>query len=594
MEIKRQVKRGASYLGLSLVFLFSLYAVFTVAFEVSDGVVFSNPTNYTNISRTYTVQLNVSDFVNFSNVTFSAYVPGGSLVEINVNTTVNLTTYSFGWNTQNGNFPDNNTWILVANGTNETTATGGSFIETLIHNVTIDNNPPGILFVGDGANSSQNPTSNNYFNSTPLMIILNFTPFDNLSPILSECNVTINPTNSTFGGQVNTSSAINNGTNTRYLGVIGATYEGRNNYHVTCEDNDATINAGNATRTLIVDLSPPMANATFKNSVGTTGTQFAPSSEVTVSCSKADSISGINRTEIFIKAPFDTSFNSKKVDTKVAAFGTILGSPTEHTFPSSETSELGTYQVRCDVTDRAGNILNLNQSFDIVKQPPSSSSAYTIPGFQEPIAKTIIGVGGHSDAGELTTDGLARLMSETAIVLITINGVKHSFTVNEVGEGYVMLGVASEPFEVRINEQETKDIDVDGDNMNDITVNLNMIYKNKADLVFTLLSTPTVVPVVPGESADVGDGVGVPSTRVGDGFPWMTVLIVLVLIIVVVFGVLFFMRRRDGVSGGGGGNIKFTPKDLGMGGESEPSYGGLRPPGQRPGAGSQDGQRQFY
>ncbi len=411
------------------------------------------------------------------------------------------------------------------------------------------------------------------------------------------CNVTFHFTNSTFGGSWNGTVNFANNTqlNLSYTIASATVSEGIYDYRVSCRDNLQTQNTANTTaRTITVDYSIPMINITFLDIADTEQTQFGPNAEVTLRCERTDKTAGVNFTEISIKTPADSTFISKKIDNSLLNPSTSFAH-TEFTYPSAETQNLGFYDVQCRAIDRAGNLYTTNKTFEITTQAPPSSSAYAIPGFKEPIAKTIIGVGGVSNIGTLSSDGFARMMAETAIVIMTVNGEEHSFTILEVGDGYVKMEVASDPFEVRINEGETKEIDVDANGLNDLSVNLNMIYKSKADLVFTLLTTPTPTGTTPTPQRP-GEEEVLPEEVDEAGFSWTTLFILLIVILLVVFFILHYVRRRQqGDSGEQTGTIRFTPKDLGMNREPEQNIGGYRAPSQPPSQSSQGPpKRPFY
>ncbi len=107
-----------------------------------------------------------------------------------------------------------------------------------------------------------------------------------------------------------------------------------------------------------------------------------------------------------------------------------------------------------------------------------------------------------------------------------------------------------------------------------------MIYKNKADLVFTLLAEKTpVAPPSPGEAVPPSEEVVVPEEE--EGFSTLlTLFVVLIIIVLLAFVILHFVRKRQ-QGGDEGKGIRFTPKDLGMVRESgEETFGGLRVPGR--------------
>ena len=68
---------------------------------------------------------------------------------------------------------------------------------------------------------------------------------------------------------------------------------------------------------------------------------------------------------------------------------------------------------------------------------------------------------------------------------------KHSVTIQEVGDDYVILVIASTPQTVRLTVGQTGQYDVTGDGHNDIEITLNSIINKKANLTFKQLGNAT-------------------------------------------------------------------------------------------------------
>lgn len=68
---------------------------------------------------------------------------------------------------------------------------------------------------------------------------------------------------------------------------------------------------------------------------------------------------------------------------------------------------------------------------------------------------------------------------------------KHSITIKEVGDNYVVLVIASEPQTVKLYVGQTGEYDVTSDGKNDIAITLNSIVDKKANLTFKQLGTTT-------------------------------------------------------------------------------------------------------
>jgi hypothetical protein len=90
------------------------------------------------------------------------------------------------------------------------------------------------------------------------------------------------------------------------------------------------------------------------------------------------------------------------------------------------------------------------------------------------------------------------------------NDESHSITVKEIGRDYVVLTIASEPFDTRLYVGNQNQYDVTGDGIYDIEVTLRSISGGVADIVFRDLSptdtkqaiaTATATPLLPKSSS---------------------------------------------------------------------------------------------
>ncbi|MEK6839615.1 MAG: hypothetical protein AABX72_01625, partial [Nanoarchaeota archaeon] len=331
------------------------------------------------------------------------------------------------------NFSDNINYMIIANITNVSSNASGPLVVNIIGanitNITIDNTPPTVTFVGSGGNTNPDLTDNaTYINSTSA-ITINFTVIDStFRHMTGPCNVTLDPTNSTLGASLNGTSEFANNTNFVLAFTLTPSLEGLRNYRVECRDNVDTNNTGNTTiRTLAFDLSPPFINISFFDLSQQEKIQFGLGSEVTIKCKRADTISGFNLTQIFLQNPFDSQLNSKRIDISSATGTNFIA--TEFVIPSSETEQLGTYTAACHVTDKAGIIHRVNKTFEIITQAPLSSSAFGIPGFSAPVGKTKINSGVTSDGGKLGPDGISRLMQAGGSLKLDIKGQDHTVTI---------------------------------------------------------------------------------------------------------------------------------------------------------------------
>lgn len=147
---------------------------------------------------------------------------------------------------------------------------------------------------------------------------------------------------------------------------------------------------------------------------------------------------------------------------------------------------------------------------------------------------------------------------------MVIDSQEYEIIVKDVTESEVTLDVAG--ITATMNAGDTKQFDLDTDSVNELEINLNLIYHGKADLIFKRVSVQAApqgeerteeqtqereserVTVEEGKIAGVAKIVG----------------IILVIVILIAVGISMVLKRRGG---GGGGQIRFKPRDLGMSGD---------------------------
>lgn len=74
------------------------------------------------------------------------------------------------------------------------------------------------------------------------------------------------------------------------------------------------------------------------------------------------------------------------------------------------------------------------------------------------------------------------------IVYFEVQGNKHSVTIKEIGQNYVVLTIASTPFDTKLFVGETEQHDIDGDDHKDIGILLNRVARGVANITFRQLS----------------------------------------------------------------------------------------------------------
>lgn len=87
------------------------------------------------------------------------------------------------------------------------------------------------------------------------------------------------------------------------------------------------------------------------------------------------------------------------------------------------------------------------------------------------------------------------------IIYFYVNGERHSATVKEIGNTYVILTIASDPFDVRLSVGEAKDVSIKRNGTNDISVQLIRIQDGQVTLKFSRIKPVSdMTPVQPKET----------------------------------------------------------------------------------------------
>jgi len=157
-----------------------------------------------------------------------------------------------------------------------------------------------------------------------------------------------------------------------------------------------------------------------------------------------------------------------------------------------------------------------------------------------------IEAGGSDDAGALTTQGARRLMHATSSMSFQIGTESHTAVVTTITDNAVTITISSNPFDVCLTIGQTKDVDTNGDGIEDLRMTLNGIIGAKADITFRNIYTPTT-PTQPREPITPTT----PTEKPGGGKGLLIFMIILVLVIGVVVLLIYLKKKRKGGLGGG-------------------------------------------
>jgi len=563
---------------------------------VYNGRVIFNVTTLTRglLENTTTVNITLINasgggtFLNFrvgeNNANASATTTGSN---ISSNTSRNQSFFQWNFTTNTSIIPDGVYNVTINVSTANSSINDATNITASLRNITIDNTPPqnitlfihtmlangSTITIPSGSTAVNNTKTNNTWVAFNLTV-LDGAPFTTLPLALGgtgfdpdrqtgfsfRCNLTYenvtsinnslasdinNLTNAStrFNSTFSTNSSVRN--STFFNETIDANLtQGKYNFYVDCFDratSNSGVNVPNTNRsvpiTLTIDSLPPNpANASVTqvgesaSNMDSNETDVEYGSEVSIRCIGMDNVEATLAKTVYIRRPGNTGWS------EVANATNETSKLTE-----SDTQQLGNYLVACNVTDKVGNTRERRVQFDVVtasRQSKRGAPAAAIPGFKPPVAKTVVGSGITDDVGAIPPSGFARLLAEGGKVSFIVKGQKHSIMAKEIGTDSAILILESTPIEVSLTPSDIKDFDLDGDGTNDVSVTLNGIFKNKADISVTESSTPaTPSPeTAPGAPGAKG-AAAIPTGTTG-------VVIAIIVIVIIVLIAFFALKRR--------------------------------------------------
>ena len=221
--------------------------------------------------------------------------------------------------------------------------------------------------------------------------------------------------------------------------------------------------------------------------------------------------------------------------------GTVEKTTATAVFKNSDIDQAGIYSAVCQVTDYAGRTTDSSTyQFTASITSSSSTSGGGGGGGGSAVTKTTVVVD-----QDLNTKVTAEVQkTQGAVVTFTVDGsTKHKMTFKAVSKDTVTLIIESTPIEVTLKVGEMKEVDVNGDGVNDLKVTLTAIEDGAAKvktekIVQAVPSTPTggavtgeTTTTITGEGATTGVTVGKQKTT---SLTWLWVVLVIIVIIVIV------------------------------------------------------------
>lgn len=512
MDKVKLIKNIAFSTVFAVLVLLSVYYVIAANPGVIwDSTQLNTPVNATVRSGTIPIDINSAPTevaFNVTNVTFY-FVNLSGYQLIGFNLTQNLTNYTLSWDTtstQGIALPDG-TYGLIANITTENRTAqgeGGVFSNytgnlTLMYNITIDNTDPQLGFYTSGGTKAT-PENNARRNTVTTITVgvdnVNDTNF-NRTVIYFYNTTWINHTT------IRTRGVDQNQNATLDVSTIG---DGTYYFNITIFDNATNQNAS-AARTYIKDATSP---ATTTLTVPSSDIRFGNSAEI--KCANEDATTGVNNTEVTITRPSGTTAVLKDFNSTHTSVTFLVGSGS-----SGDLDTLGTFDVDCVATDRAGNTNPATKKTIRVVAPEAGGGAG--------------GGGGRSYSwNPETTTEKTQLMRANDKVVFTIKDVEHTATITTIGTDSVIVTIASLPITVTVKLGEIKKVDFEKDAVYDLTIELKNIMGTRANVEFTAISEAYTLPKEP-----EGEGPTPTKKPISTIVWWIVGIIALIVVIAIIY-----------------------------------------------------------
>ena len=491
---------------------------------------------------------------NVTNITF--FVLNSTLTSVGSvsSTAFNQSSYSVNFDTKTvtdhtdpANHGNYSVTISIYNGTTEVNfsgkfgnGVGGSNINGStdgIQNLTVDNTPPSVGFIFPTASFNTTTTGEYAFNFS-----------HNDTNYISTCTLTT-------GRQTNTTTSFTSSNETNLTFNLGS---GVHNVSVSCSDNAIDLNlnrpngAVSSTLTITIDAQTPYTDPIeFRDTEDVSQTSFGFGDKITLDCNPKDNITAVQPSLLAVEVQ-DPEGGTENL----TGISNDFGSLTEVVY--SNTRVVGDYIVFCHLFDYLDNSNKTNKTFTVKTVVDISGGAYANPDFKSAVSTKIIGVGNTLYFGEVPTDGVSRLIAKTGSIILSVEGLDYTITVDDFGVNTVDLNINND-VTLTLNEEETKDVDVDGDGVNELSITFHQIFQKKADLTFRVVqvhATPTTPPPTEEKQAATTPGKPLLSKNV----PWLGLGIGIIIVVLVALIILHFARGKRG----GEQQLKFTKKDLGQ------------------------------
>ena len=320
------------------------------------------------------------------------------------------------------------------------------------------------------------------------------------------------------------------------------------------EFNESIDNAGHS---ILFDVFGPSVSIKFLDINNKEKTTFPATDTVKIVCTSSSSLSNFNDTNVSISVPGGNAFDSLESST------TRASTATDFEVVFTQTRELGDYTAACFTVDD-NSLLNdtVNSTFTVVKKIPKGSSPFVDPSFKPPVATILVGSGSVSSLGALTEEGASRLIVKTGAVSFSLSGATYTLTAKDITNTAVIFTVeGSNAFDITVNAQETKNVDVSGDGSDDVAIVLHQVFNKRADTTFKLLTTQQAPPAQQ-EGQQEETKQSTTTTTVSSG--WGMVVFIFLVVFFILGALHYFSVRRRGGNNNSNNAVRFTQRDMGL------------------------------
>lgn len=257
-----------------------------------------------------------------------------------------------------------------------------------------------------------------------------------------------------------------------------------------------------------------------------TDTSIEVQKSISYSCSASDAGSGVKTYTWTLTKP---------------GGNTVTKTGSSASFTDTNTNEAGEYSLVCNVKDNVGNSADSSSAkFTALYSTQVGGGAAVGAGSSGGGSRTVtVPADTEVDAGEVTSEGVNTLISAGGTATFTVSGQSHSAKILEVKDDEVTIEIRShEPLTLTLKVGEMKELDIDHDEINDLSVKLNAIVDGQADITFAEITAEGLAPSVPGE--------GVPPSKAAEeaGGASRAGLIITIVVIVVVLAIGYFLIRK--------------------------------------------------